>query len=483
MNWRVKFRGLIGLLLILLPLSFSIVSAQSGIKRLVTNASPAGDPHSIDPQQAIDTKDWNLESILFPSLTILDEETKQVVPGLAESWDISADGLVYTFHMVKNVPWVRYNADTDAVEQVLDDSGNPRYVTAQDVIYGWTRALDPAVGSPGSYILAPLVAGGLDFNAGNTSADTLGLKAVDDFTLEVTTPEAVGYALGIFGIIDARPTPQWAIEAGGDAWTEPENINTYGPFALKEWVHDDHMTFVKNPFWPGSPGMAPAKVDELVTRFLDDSVSLREYEAGNLDTIEPIAQDQYDRVSTDAVLSQELKVVAGQCTTVWGFHTQRAPFDNVHIRRAFSYAVDRQLLVENVLKGGRIPARWYTPPSIAFAPSLEDNPTLGIAFDADKAQQELQLGLTDLGLSSVSDLPSITVIFGNSEGNNAIGQALQVMWKDTLGINVNLSPLDPTTYWSIVGTGSGANLRGGLVPGLQRRQQLHPRRDVLDRHL
>ena len=107
---------------------------------------------------------------------------------------------------------------------------------------------------------------------------------------------------------------------------------------------------------------------------------------------------EYDRVSTDPTLSQELKVVPGQCTTVWGFHTERPPFDNVHIRRAFSYAVDRQSLVDNVMKGGRIPSRWYTPPSIAFAPSLEDNPDLGIAFDADKAKAELQLGLTDLGL-------------------------------------------------------------------------------------
>ncbi|MEO8396687.1 MAG: ABC transporter substrate-binding protein, partial [Chloroflexota bacterium] len=415
-------RLLLGLALLLLPLIFSTVSAQDSIKRLVTNQA-TGDPRSIDPQQAIDTKDWNLENILFPAMTTFDEESRTVVGGLAESWDVSSDGLVYTFHLVKNVPWVHYNEATSAVEQVMDDSGKPRYVTAQDVIYGLTRALDPAVGSPASYILVPLVTGAAEFNAGTGSADALGLKAIDDNTLEITTPEAVGYALGIFGIIDARPTPKWAIDASGDAWTEPENINTYGPFALKEWVHDDHLTYVKNPFWPGSPGIAQPKLDELVVRFLDDSVALREYEAGNLDTLQPVASDQYDRVSTDPTLSKELKVVPGQCTTVWSFHTQRPPFDNVHIRRAFSYAVDRQSLVDNVMKGGRIPSRWYTPPSIAFAPSPEDNPDLGISFDADKAKAELQLGLTDLGLSSAADLPPITVIFGNSEGNNAVGQA------------------------------------------------------------
>ena len=102
--------------------------------------------------------------------------------------------------------------------------------------------------------------------------------------------------MGIYGLILARPVPQWAVESGGAAWTEPENINTYGPFTLKEWVHDDHMTFVKNPFWPGSHGYAQAKLDELVIRFLDDGTQLREYEAGNLDVVPVVPSDQYDRV-------------------------------------------------------------------------------------------------------------------------------------------------------------------------------------------
>ena len=179
-------RLLLGLALLLLPLIFSTVSAQDSIKQLVTNA-PAGDPHSIDPQQAIDTKDWNLENILFPAMTTFDEESHSVVGGLAESWDISSDGLVYTFHLVKNVPWVHYNADTDAVEQVMDDSGNPRYVTAQDVIYGLTRALDPAVASPGSYILVPLVTGCGRFQRWNRNRRCARSQgAVDDSTLEMT---------------------------------------------------------------------------------------------------------------------------------------------------------------------------------------------------------------------------------------------------------------------------------------------------------
>jgi oligopeptide transport system substrate-binding protein len=174
--------------------------------------------------------------------------------------------------------------------------------------------------------------------------------------------------------------------------------------------------------------------------------------------------DQYDRISTDPVMSQELTVFAGMCSTVWSFHTEKAPFDNVHIRRAFTYAVDRQSLADNIFKGGRIPARWYTPPSVTFAPTLDDNADLGIAFDATTAQAELALGLADLGLSAADALPSITVVFGNTELNNSVAQALQVMWESTLGITVTLNPLDTTTYWSTMAEDAGQIHAAGWCP-------------------
>lgn len=463
MRYRIRLLELI-VVAVVLSLTIGIASAQEVRKVLVT-ATVAGDPQSIDPQLASDQGGVNVSNVLFPGLTRLDEEkTHEVVPGITTGWDISSDGTVYTFHIIPKIPWVHYNADTSAVEQVMDDKGNPRYVTAQDLVFSFTRALDPATGATGAYMLSPVVVGGDAFNAGKGTAADLKIRAVDDFTFEVTGPEKVAYALGIYGLITSRATPKWAIDASGDSWTEPENINSYGPFALKEWVHDDHMTYVKNPFWPGSQGYAQAKLDELVVRFLDDGTQLREYEAGNLDVVPVVPSDQYDRISTDATLSKELTVFAGMCSTDWNFNTQKPPFDNVHIRRAFSYAVDRQSLADNVLKGGRIPARWYTPPSIAFAPTLEDNPTLGITFDAAKAKEELALGLKDLGISSVDQLPSITVDFGDSPTNNAIGQALQVMWKDTLGISVTLNPMDRTTYWTLMGQDSGQIHAGGWCP-------------------
>lgn len=423
----------------------------------------ANDPRSIDPQQAIDTRDWNLLAQLFPSLTELDTETHEVVPGAAESWDISDDGLVYTFHLIEGLPWVRYNPDSGVVEQVQDENGNARVVTAHDFVYGYLRALDPATGSPAAYMLSPYIAGATEFNSGEGRPEDVAIEALDDYTLQVTSPEKVGFTLAIFGLINARATPQWAIEDGGEAWTELETINTYGPFTLKEWIHESEMTFIKNPFWPGSAGIQPAKLDEITFRFIDEVVGLREYEAGSLD-VTLVPGDQIERIRTDSELNSQLKVVPGTCSGAWGFHNQKPPFDNVHMRRAFTFAIDRETLVKDVLAGGEIPAPFFTPPSITMAPSGIDIGDLGIRYDPDKAQEEFEMGLEALGLSSADELPPITMEIGTSPVLSAIAQALQAMWLEAFGVQVEISQIDNTVYWAHVEEDAGQIFRAGWCP-------------------
>jgi oligopeptide transport system substrate-binding protein len=236
---------------------------------MITVARNANDPKSIDPQRAVDARDAELETQLFAPLVAPNVETNEIMPGMAKSWEISSDGLVYTFHLIDKVPWVRYNPDTKAVEQVKDKDGNVRYVTAKDFVYGFLRTLDPETAANEAYVLAPYIAGGNDYNNKKGTADKVALKAVDDYTFQITAPEKVGYALGIYSILHARAVPQWAIEANGDAWTDPKNINTYGPFALKEWAHESSLTIVKNPFWPGAKGIQQPKLDQVTCRCID----------------------------------------------------------------------------------------------------------------------------------------------------------------------------------------------------------------------
>jgi len=433
--------------------------------KAVTVMRGPNDPKSIDPQRAVDARDMELSMQLLPGLVLPNTETNEIMPGMAKSWEISPDGLVYTFHLLEKVPWVRYNPDTKAVEQVKDKDGNVRYVTAKDFVYAYLRAINPETGANQGYQLAAYIVGGSDYNNKKGPADKVAIKAVDDYTFQVTTPEKVGYTLGIFATIHARAVPQWDIEANGDAWTDPKNVNTFGPFALKEWVHESSMTMVKNPFWPGSKGIQPAKLDQVTIRFIDLPTGLTEFEAGNIDVTQ-IASDQVVRVKADPKLGPQLKIVPGQCTQAWGFNVNKAPFNNVHIRRAFNFAVDRVSLVKDVLGGGEIPAIFFTPPSISLAPSaLPEYADLGAKmFDPEKAKQELALGLKDLGLASADKLPSITVEHGTSAQLSAVAQALQAMWQKTLGIKVQIAAIDVKVYWGKQEKDAGQIFRAGWCP-------------------
>ena len=425
----------------------------------------ANDPKSIDPQRAVDARDMELSMQLLPGLILPNTETNEIMPGMAKSWEISPDGLVYTFHLLEKVPWVRYNPDTKAVEQVKDKDGKVRYVTAQDFVYAYLRAINPETGANQGYQLAAYIVGGSDYNNKKGPADKVAIKAVDDYTFQVTTPEKVGYTLGIFATIHARPSPQWAIEANGDAWTDPKNINTFGPFALKEWVHESSLTMVKNPFWPGSKGIQQAKLDQVTFRFIDLPTGLTEFEAGKIDVTQ-IASDQVVRVKADSKLGPQLKIVPGQCSQAWGFNVTKAPFTNVHIRRAFNFAIDRVSLVQDVLGGGEIPAVFFTPPSIALAPSaLPEYADLGTKmFNPEKAKEELALGLKDLGLASADKLPSITVEHGTSAQLSAVAQALQAMWQKTLGIKVQIAAIDVKVYWGKQEKDAAQIFRAGWCP-------------------
>jgi len=467
--------GLVSLVVLALVLSGcaapateqSVVSSSEPSAQLkaITVGRGANDPKSIDPQRAVDARDSELTSHLFPGLIIPDVQTNELMSGIAKSWEVSDDGKVFTFHLIPDVPWVRYNPDTGAVEEVKDDSGKVRYVTGKDFVFGFTRALDPATASPAAYILAPYVVGGAEFNGGSGSADALGIKAVDDYTFEVTAPEKLGYTLGIYSIINAKATPEWAIKTGGDAWTEPENISTYGPYALKAWEHENRLVMIKNPFWPGSQGIRQPEIDQVTLRFIDAATSLTEFEAGNMD-MSPVPSDQIERLKADPQLGAQLNVVPGMCTQAWGFNTTKPPFDNVHIRRAFSYAVDRVTLVNDVLAGGQIPAVFFTPPAVALAPSaLPDYKDSGNTFyDPEKAKAELAEGLKDLGLASPDQLPSITVEYGTSNELTAVAQALQAMWQDTLDVQVTLSQIDVKVYWGKQEKDAGQIFRAGWCP-------------------
>ncbi len=409
------------------------------MKVLRLNMGP-GDIPTLDPALGTDTSSIQIIWETHLGLARQDEVTNEVQPGIAESWDISEDGKVYTFHIRPDIYWVKYNG-TEVV-QVLDCEGNPRTVKAQDFYYGILRTLAPATASQYAYVLGFALAGASDYNNGVTDDPaTVGVKVIDDLTLEMTFIDAAAYNAAIAGMWVAAAQPQWLIEgddcteARGDRWTETGFHQSYGPYAMKEWIHDSEITLIKNPFWVGIDSTPEPKIEEVTWVMLDAEPAFAEYEAGNLDAA-AVPSTQLDRVKTDPTLSAELVVAPDLCSYYYGFNTQAPVVDDVRVRRALSMAVDRQSLIDNVLKGGQVPAQWFSRPGLAGAPTLESHPDLGVKFNKEEANKVLDEYLAEKGITR-ADL-DLTLMFNTSSGHQKIAEAIQAMWKDNLGVDVKL---------------------------------------------
>lgn len=401
-----------------------------------------GDIPTLDPSRAQDTSSIQVAKELFPGLTQGDEVTNVLQPAMA-TFDISEDGTVYTFHILENVYWVKYDEVLGEVVQVMDDqeTPQPRTVNANDFAYGFFRTLDAATASPYVYVLNNVLVGGAEYNAAATAEeqaalkDAVGIKVIDDMTLELTFKAPAAYNAAIAGMWMGYAQPSWLIAEKGDRWIEPGIIQSYGPFVLSEWVHDYSATMVANPFWAGTDSIPVSKIQIVNFRFIDDPEALAEYEAGNMDTSR-VDSGNLDRVKADPVLSAELVVAPNFCSYYYGFNTSKPPMDDVRVRRAFSMAVDRQSLVDNVLKGGQIPAQWLENPGLAGAPTLEKYPDGGIKYDIEAAKALLQEYLDEKGMTA--DQLDISLQYNTNAGHQLIAESIQLQWADSLGVNVKL---------------------------------------------
>ena len=371
----------------------------------------------------------------FVGLTRQNEETSEIEPGMATSWDVSADRIVWTFTLRTDVPWVRYNAATDRVEQVTDDSGEVRYVSAHDFEYGIMRVLDPDTES-GSPDILYLIEGAEDFKEGEGLPEAVGVQALDAETLEIQLNEPAGYFDVVIDTWSMVAQPAWQIKAQGDEWTETGNFQGYGPYVLKEWEHDSHLTLVKNPHWPGTESIPQPTVEEITWTIIDDADDLMTiYQAGDLDAIQ-LPQDMLATAQADPQLADQLVVQPNLCTYYYGFNTEKPPFDDPKVRLAFSLAVDRQAVIYDVLQADEVPARWVSPPGARAAPSVEESPTLGVTYEPDRAAE-----LLDQVYPDRSAMPPVTLAFSAIGQHELIAGAIQDMWADVLDVEVELESI------------------------------------------
>jgi oligopeptide transport system substrate-binding protein len=403
------------------------------------------EPPTADPSLATDTTSVDLITNMNVGLTQFDPVTGEVLPYLATDWEIGedADGnQTWTFNMRDDIAWVNHNPKTGETSQVMDADGNPEFVDAHDVVYGVKRTIDPETASDYAYVLYSVKnAQGINGGDEELTLDDLGVVALDDHTVQFTLESPAPWFGGIASMWIAMPQHQATIEEWDSQWIEAGLIVTNGPYVMDEWIHGGNLNLVKNPLWVDADSVQIERVEGVM--ITEASTAFALYENNELDTV-GVPLPDIDRVKADPVLSAEFFNAPAACTYYYGFVNTKYPMTDQRVRLAFSAAVDRQSLIDNVTKGGQLPATSFAPPGIFGAPPPGE---VGQGYDTDAAVASLQAFLDEEGMT-LEDFNALDIVLmhNTSEGHARIAAAIQQMWKDNLGVDVRVENQEWSVY-------------------------------------
>ncbi len=403
---------LISLLFIGLVASFLWPSADRGTveSEAVFRMNLTAEPPTLDWALATDNVSIRVIENLMEGLTAYDAALRPQ-PAIAARWTVSGDGRIYTFHLRPDVYW-----------------SDGKQVTAHDFEYAWKRLLNPATASEYAYFLYD-VENAAAYNTGRIKdADLVGVKALHDLTLRVDLKKQAVYFPSVTTFTATFPQRKDLIERYGDRWTEPAHLVTLGAFRLEEWRHEYRLTLVANEHYYGDRPALDRVIFYVVS---EETTALTLYETGYLDrvTLPPIAIPRY-KTHPDYVRAPFLRGY------YYGFNLDKAPFDKVKVRQAFSMAIDREE-IPKILKGGEIPATSWIPQGM-FA----HNPEIGLAFNPEKARRFL----AEAGYKNGAGLPPITLAFNTDPTNRMIAEHIQAQWKKNLGVTVLLDNMEWKVY-------------------------------------
>ena len=391
-----------------------------------------------DPQMVEDVSGSYFVRDLFEGLMNQDADGN-LIPGVATGYTTNEAKDVYTFTLRNNARW---------------SDGNP--VTAHDFVYAWRRLADPATGSPYSWfadIMALENVGAV--MSGESSPEALGIRALDNHTLEVRLTASLPYFAAMTTHASTFPSPQWTVRTFGDGWTKPGNIVGNGAYVLTEHIPNETATRERNTMYWNNDATIIDKVVTLVIN--DENTDFTRWEAGETDK-GAVPSGQYPRLKAE--YPDEAISFPRLCTYYMTFNLSPSgpeAFKDVRVRQALSYALDRSVVTDKVLQGGQIQAFTFTPgatagfevPAVAFGQMTQD--------ERNAKAKEL---MADAGYGPDNPL-SVEVMYNTSEGHKKIAIAVQQMWKETLGVEATLANQEWKTFLKTRGGQNFDIARGG----------------------
>jgi oligopeptide transport system substrate-binding protein len=380
------------------------------------------EPATLDPHLVNAATDFNLSYALFEGLTVFDEKTAQPLPGVAERWDISPDGRIYTFHLRANARW-----------------SNGDRVTARDFAYSLQRQLTPALGSVYTYMLWP-IKNAEPFSTGKlTDFSAVGVAVIDEATLQLTLERPTPYLLALAAHPTWMPVHRATVEKFGQSddrsspWTRPGRMVGNGAFVLAEWSPNARIVVTKNPHYWDAARNRLERVIFFPTEKAD--VEERDFRAGQLHitfSLPPSKVPVYR-----AQPNSPLQINPSLFVIYLNFNSTKPPFNHPKLRRALALAVDRAAIAERVYNGAGAPAGSVTPPHCGayLAPRGQ-----GLDYAAARTL------LAEAGYPGGQGLPPLPMQVLNDDKQPKVAEAIQAMWQRELGVRLTIEPLEQKTW-------------------------------------
>jgi oligopeptide transport system substrate-binding protein len=382
---------------------------------------------SLDPQMTIEDNSLQIMENIFVGLTRFNLETNAIEPELATSWEISDDGLVWTFKLRDDVYWIEPDRDDVGLFGEEGTGFRPlRPVTASDVVYSIQRACDPRVPTPDVFILF-IIEGCETLNTMDEIDEKdlvgLGVRAIDDQTLEIQLTEPASHFLSVTSMWLLDPVPAELIQELEEDWHLPENIWTSGPFAFgPETSVDNRTVLLRNPFWPIE---FSGNVDRVNIFHMDEMEAYQMWDERNLD-MSPLPIEEQEAILARHELKADL--VSNQQVFYLAYNFQSPAFSIPEIRQAFGWAIDRERLISEVHGDLAQPMRHLAPPGVIGAPPIDE---VGTGYSPDRARLAMDSSI----FSDCRLMPPITYMVNSSDLALQHAELLRDMWVEELGCN------------------------------------------------
>lgn len=413
-----KFFSFVSLALVIVLLLAGCSSGYGNKKVIRTNNG--SEPGSLDPALAQGTHEsWVLDHVFEGLMKRAQDGT--MTYGMAKEYTIADDDVTYTFTLRDDVKW---------------SNGEP--VTAEDFEFAWKRALDPELAAEYAYQFYYLK-GGEAYNSGTGSVDDVGVKALDEKTLEVVLETPTAYFIELTAFYTYFPVNKKNVEANPDWAKSPKNYVSNGPFKLTKWKHNAQIVIMKNEHYYNADNV---KIDGIDFAMLtDENTAWQKYEGGEFDFLTPLPQAVV--ADLKAANNSELKIGGEVGTYYYNLNTTMKPFNNVKVRNGLSMTLDRATIVDKIAQGGQIAAEGVVPFGMKDENNGEYRSSAGnfIEYNVEKGKKLFLEGLAEEGMT-VADFKNLVLLYNTSEAHKKIAQAAQEMWRTALGIEIQLENVD-----------------------------------------